>query len=174
MWKNCPKCSALFTLGAGGAVPDSAVRFCGWCGAPLEEYQSWAAGARPTPGDAARSATRRSAFVQQRSPEWWASGVAGELGRLVAQAHAAGNRAVSQTEAEDFARGWVWLHVYDRKLAHALWGKDIKKPRRAGAPYKMILSMGDLALNQREAYADAFAKVLRNHGYDIYTSTALD
>jgi hypothetical protein len=83
---------------------------------------------------------------------------------------------------EDGVCGFAWVDVYPAHKGNTRLGKDERKVLEAsgfkkdvyGKKYYKWISAFNQSMQKKEAYADAFAKVLRENGLKAYAGSRLD
>ena len=83
---------------------------------------------------------------------------------------------------EDGVCGFAWVDVYPTHKGHTRLGKEERKILEAAGfrkndymkTYRLWISMYNQSMQKKEAYASAYAKVLRENGIKAYSGSRLD
>lgn len=83
---------------------------------------------------------------------------------------------------EDGVCGFAWVNVYPANKGNTKLGKEERRVLEAhgfrkdvyGKAYMLWISAFDQSMQKKEAYAAAFAKVLRAHGISAYSQSRMD
>ena len=83
---------------------------------------------------------------------------------------------------EDGICGFAWVSVYPANKGNTRLGKDERRALEAVGfrnndyekSYQLWISNFNQSMQKKEAYADAYAKVLRGHGIRAYSGSRMD
>lgn len=84
---------------------------------------------------------------------------------------------------DDYPCGFAWVNVYLKSRSNSIIGKQerrvleacgFKKDFDSNKRYYLWVSAYNQSMQKKEAYANAYAKVLRENGIDAYSASRMD